>query len=61
MKIEMRGETLVIEIDCGAEARARAPDSKSGKTRILASTGGFQKIGDVSVGLNVTIAKADDR
>lgn len=58
MKIEMRGDVLVLEIDCSAEARVRAPDSKSGKTRMLASTHGFSKVGDVSVSLNVTIAKA---
>jgi len=58
MKIEMRGETLVIEVDCGAAARERATDSKSGKTRILATTGGFQKFGDLGVSLNVTIPKA---
>lgn len=58
MKIEMRGDMLVIEIDCSAAARERAPDSKSGKTRLLATTSGFSKIGDVSVSLNVTIPKA---
>jgi hypothetical protein len=57
MKIEMRGDKLVIEVDCSAEARARATDSKSGKTRILATTGGFQKFGNVGVSLNVTIPK----
>lgn len=59
MKIEMRGDTLVIEIDCSAEARARATDSKSGKTRILASTHGFSKVGDIGVSLNVTIPKTE--
>lgn len=57
MKIEMRGDTLVIEVDCGEAARERAPDSKSGKTRLLATTNGFSKVGDVSVSLNVTIPK----
>lgn len=55
MKVEMRGDTLVIEIDCSAAARERAPESKSKKTRLLATTNGFSKIGDVSVNLNVTV------
>lgn len=59
MKIEMRGDTLVIEIDVSAEARARAPTSKSGKTRLLASTNGFVKHGDISIGINVTIPKVE--
>jgi hypothetical protein len=57
---QMRGDILVLEIDCSAEARAKAPDSKSGKTKLVASTHGFQKFGDISVSLNATIAKAEN-
>lgn len=57
MKIEMRGDTLVIEVDCSAEARARAVPSESGKTRILASTRGFTKVDDVGVSINITLPK----
>ena len=52
---EMQGDTLVLRIDCGAPARAKAPASKSGKTRILASTKGFVRFGDVSLSVNATI------
>lgn len=60
MKIEMRGETLVIEVDCSAAALERAPESKSKKTRLLATTNGFKTVGHVSVGLNVTIPLAQE-
>lgn len=57
VKGEMNGDILTLTIDCGADARERATDSKSGKTRILASTHGFARFGDVSVSVNATIAK----
>jgi hypothetical protein len=57
VKGEMRGDKLILEIDCSAEARARAADSKSGKTRLIATTRGFQSFGDIKVSLNATIAK----
>jgi hypothetical protein len=55
---EMIGDVLTLRIDCGREARDLAANSKSGKTRILASTHGFVKFGDVSVSVNATIAKS---
>ncbi len=57
---EMNGDILTLTIDCSKEARDRATDSKSGKTRtrILASTRGFARFGDVSVSVNATIAKS---
>jgi hypothetical protein len=52
---EMKGDNLVITIDCGKAAREEAHPSKSGKTKVLATTGGFTRIGDVSVSLNATL------
>lgn len=54
---ELNGDVLTLRIDCSAEARARAEDSKSGKTRILATTRGFAKVKDISYSVNVTIPK----
>lgn len=56
IKGEMKGDLLIITIDCSKEAREKAGPSKSGKTKILATTGGFTGFGDVKVSLNATIA-----
>lgn len=57
VKGEIKGDILTLTIDVSAKARETATDSKSGKTRILATTSGFTRFGDVSVSLNATIAK----
>jgi hypothetical protein len=57
VKGEMKGDTLVLFIDTSAKAREGAKESKSGKTRLLASTSGFTGFGDVKVSLNATIDK----
>ena len=57
--ITIKGDKLLIEVDISKAAVAKAPMSKSGKNKLLASTGGFvdtERAG-VKVGLNVT-AKA---
>lgn len=57
MNIEVKDNTLIITIDISPEACRKAPISKSGKSRLVASTGGFSKVPgrtDVSIGLNVT-------
>lgn len=54
----IQDSTLLIAIAITPEARNGAKASKSGKTKLLASTGGFAPIpgGDgVKVGLNVTL------
>jgi hypothetical protein len=55
---EMKGDKLILTIDCSEAARKASAPSKSGKTNILATTGGFTRFGDVSVSLNATVAKA---
>lgn len=47
---------LVITIDIDDEAKRKAPLSKSGKSHLVASTGGFVHIADagVKLALNVT-------
>lgn len=57
MKIEQKGDSLVITVDCSAEARKTATPSSTGKTMVLATTRGFTRYGDVGVSLNVTIPK----
>jgi hypothetical protein len=54
---ETKGNKLVITIDLSDEARAAAKPSSTGKTLLVAGTGGFVKIGDVSLSLNATIKK----
>jgi len=58
VKGEIKGDLLTLVIDISKEAREKASDSKSGKTRILATTSGFTRFGDVSVSVNATIPKA---
>lgn len=51
--IEIRGSLMVITIDISKAALDAAAPSKTGKSRIVAGTGGFQKVGPVKVSLNV--------
>jgi hypothetical protein len=53
----MKGDILTLVIDTSKAAREAAKESKSGKTRLLASTSGFSNFGDVKVSLNATIEK----
>jgi len=48
------GDKLVIEIDISKAALDAAEASKSGKTHIVASTGGFTGYGPVKLSLNCT-------
>ncbi len=48
VEYSIKGTKLTIEIDLAAETEP----SKSGKTLIVASTGGNKSIGDVVIGLN---------
>jgi hypothetical protein len=50
----MEGNTLVIKVDCSPEAVSKAPYSKSGKTKLVGSSGGFQKLGNVAFSVNVS-------
>lgn len=57
MNITLEGDTLVIRVDVGAAAYKNAAPSSTGKTRIIATSGGNQalvtKHGQVKVGVNV--------
>lgn len=55
VKGEMKGDILTLTIDCSKVAREAAQPSKSGKTKLLATTSGFTGYGDVKVSLNATI------
>lgn len=55
VKGEVKGDTLVITIDISKAARDAAGPSKSGKSKLLATTSGFTGFGDVKVSLNATI------
>lgn len=55
IKGEIKGDTLVLTIDISKAAREAAQPSKSGKTKILATTSGFTGYGDVKVSLNATV------
>lgn len=54
---EIKGDTLIVYIGISKSDRDAAQLSKSGKTKILATTGGFTRFGDVAVSLNATIDK----
>lgn len=55
VKGEIKGDLLILTIDISAKAKSEAKDSKSGKTKVLATTSGFTGFGDVKVSLNATI------
>jgi hypothetical protein len=55
VKGEIKGDTLVLTIDISKAAKDAAQPSKSGKTKVLATTSGFTGFGDVKVSLNATI------
>lgn len=60
MNISVKGDKLVIEIDISKTTIAKAELSKSGKSKLVASTGGFTSVQGapgVRVGLNVTAEK----
>lgn len=52
---EVKGDLLILTIDISAKAKEAAQPSKSGKTKVLATTSGFTGFGDVKVSLNATI------
>lgn len=55
---KLEGDKLVLTIDVSKAAREAAQPSGSGKTLILASTGGFTRFGDIAVSLNATLPNA---
>ena len=49
------GDKLILTIDISKATIAAAGPSKSGKSKLLASTQGFTGFGDVKVSLNATV------
>lgn len=56
VKYSVKANKLIIEVDFSAAALAKAKPSASGKTLVVASTGGFVQIDgtNLSMGLNIT-------
>jgi hypothetical protein len=52
---EQKGDKIILTIDASEAARKAAPESKSKKTRLLGSTNGFVRVGDVSISVNATL------
>jgi hypothetical protein len=52
---EIKGDKLILTIDVGEAARKAAVPSGSGKTMLVATTGGFTRFGDLSLSLNLTL------
>lgn len=59
IKMEVKGDNLVITIDTSKASFDAASPSQSGKTKVLASTRGFTGVstplGTVKVSLNATV------
>jgi uncharacterized protein YaaQ len=54
---EVRDGKLVIIVDVSAKAIEGAQLSKSEKSKLLASTRGFTRFGNVALSMNVTVDK----
>lgn len=60
MTMTVKGDKLIIEVDVSKAAIAKAGLSKSGKNKLLATTGGLTSVqgaNGLKVGLNVTADK----
>lgn len=55
--IEINGDIMTITVDIGAAAIEAAPLTKSGKSKMVSSTGMFETFGPVQVNLSVTAKK----
>jgi hypothetical protein len=50
---EVKNNVLLISVDLSPEALDKAEPSKSGKSKIVATTSGFMSVGPVRFSLNV--------
>ncbi len=57
VEAKVNGDKLILTVDISKEKRDSAPLSKSEKTKLVGSTGGFVSIGGVGFSLNVNCAK----
>jgi len=55
--MEIKGDKLIITVDVDAKTIKAAPLSSKGKNKLVASTGPFEKVGHVKVGMNVIADK----
>lgn len=55
MKIEYKGGNVVITIPCGDKEIKAAPPSKTGKTKMIATTGGFSQVEGAPVGVKLSL------
>ncbi len=54
VKTEIKGNLLVITVDVSKATIEKSQYSKTGKNKLVASTGGFESLGNgLSLGLNV--------
>jgi hypothetical protein len=53
--IKYDGDKIVITIDVSEAAREKAELSRSGKSRLIASTHGFARYRDVAISLNASV------
>lgn len=55
MHITFENDTIVICIPCDAASRAAAQPSKTGKSKLLATTNGFASVEGAPKGLKVSL------
>lgn len=52
---KIEGDKLIIEVDVSKASLEDAPVSSTGKSRIVASTSGFKKVGGVKLNLTAIV------
>jgi hypothetical protein len=56
IRFEQKGDRLIIEVDVSSSAIKQAPWSSTGKSKLVASSGGFMKVGDnMALNLNLSV------
>ena len=55
VKIEQKGDLLILTIDASKVLRDAAEPSKSGKTKVLATTHGFTNYNGIGISLHATV------
>lgn len=61
MEVKFDKNTVVIRIPVTKESIAKAALSKSGKTKLVASTGGFAAVADAPYGLKLSMNLIADK
>jgi len=55
VQIERKGDKLILTLDISKAAQEAAVASKSGKTKVLATTHGFTSVEGIGISLNATV------